>query len=119
MLPNCVLDRGNSAVLAGFGTWYLILLCVVAVVIMLTAQERSRGIVVRASTSISFPCADTGSIRRGQISGVLGLSPSKMRPYITWLVSSVRAPCILTAWRSRQARWIGFVSAMPEPPQAR
>ena len=54
MLPNCVLDRGNSEVLAGFGTWYLILLCVVAVVIMLTAQERSRGIVVRASTSSPF-----------------------------------------------------------------
>ena len=47
MLPHCVLDRGNSEVLAGYGTWYLILLGVVAVVIMLTAQERSRGIVVR------------------------------------------------------------------------
>ena len=33
--------------LAGYGTWYLILLGVVAVVIMLTAQERSRGIVVQ------------------------------------------------------------------------
>ena len=33
MLPHCVLDRGNSEVLAGFGTWYLILLGVVAVVI--------------------------------------------------------------------------------------
>ena len=40
MLPHCVLDRGNSEVLAGYGTWYLILLGVVAVVIMLTAQER-------------------------------------------------------------------------------
>ena len=33
--------------LAGYGTWYLILLGVVAVVIMLIAQERSRGIAVR------------------------------------------------------------------------
>ena len=30
MLPHCVLDRGNSEVLAGYGTWYLILLGVVA-----------------------------------------------------------------------------------------
>src|ERR1700736_3609512 len=30
VLPHCVLDRGNSEVLAGYGTWYLILLVVVA-----------------------------------------------------------------------------------------
>jgi hypothetical protein len=33
MLPRCVLDRGNSKVLAGYGACYLILLGVVAVVI--------------------------------------------------------------------------------------
>ena len=47
MLPHCVLDRGNSKVLAGYGTWYLILLGVVAVIIMLPAQGGLRGLVVR------------------------------------------------------------------------
>jgi len=47
MLPHRLLDWGNSQVLAGCSTRYLILLGVVAVVIMLTAQERSRGILVQ------------------------------------------------------------------------
>jgi hypothetical protein len=58
-LPRCVLDRGNSEVLAGYGTWCLILLGVVAVVIMLAAQEGCGASWCGASISISFPRADT------------------------------------------------------------
>src|SRR5690606_36053595 len=54
-----------------------------------------------------------------QMSGVFGLSPSTMRPYISWFMGRFIRPCMLTACTSRQARWIGLLSEMPEPPVAR